>query len=318
MSAIFSTVIRIENNYGAAKMRIISEQIKSEKILLSDGAWGTFLQIEGLQLGECPEVWNIEKRDTVLKIAKSYIDAGSDMIGTNTFGGNKIKLNHYGFGSRSYELNRAGAEISREAAGDKKLVIGSIGPSGKMLIMGDVTEEELYDSFADQIKGLTDGGVDALCIETFYDIKEAEIALRAARENSDLEVILTFSFDKNFDGSYKTMMGFSPKAIVEHFEKKVDFIGTNCSIGFEDMIGIVKEMREINSIIPILVHANAGIPIVLGGEVKYPDTPKIMADLTPKLIEAGANLIGGCCGTTPEHISLINEAINKFKTEIKF
>lgn len=299
-------------------MEIILEQVKSGKILLSDGAWVTFLQEEGLAQGECPELWNIEHRDVVLKIAKSYVDAGSDMIGTNTFGGNKIKLNHYGFGSRTYELNKAGAEISREGAGDDKIVIGSIGPSGKMLIMGDVTEEELYDSFADQIKGLTDGGVDALCIETFFDIEEAEIALRAARENSNLEVILTFSFDKTSDGNYNTMMGFSPKVVVKHFEKKVDFIGTNCSNGFEDMIGIVKEMREINDSIPILVHANAGIPIVLDGDVKYPDTPKIMADLTPKLIEAGANLIGGCCGTTPEHIRMIKEAINKFTTEIKF
>ncbi|MCP5063624.1 MAG: methionine synthase [Ignavibacteriae bacterium] len=299
-------------------MKKISEQLKNKKVLLSDGAWGTFLQKEGLKQGECPELWNVENRDTVLKIAKSYIDAGSDMIGTNTFGGNKIKLNHYGLDSRTYELNKAAAEISREAASDEKIVIGSIGPNGKMLIMEDVTKEELYDSFAEQIKGLTAGGVDALCIETFFDIEEAEIALKAARENSDLEVILTFSFDKSPDGNYNTMMGVSPKTLVEQFSEKVDFIGTNCSNGFEDMIGIVKEMREINQTIPILVHANAGLPFVLDGKVKYPDTPQIMAELTPKLIDAGANLIGGCCGTTPEHIRMINDAIKKNTMEIKF
>lgn len=290
-------------------MKKISEQLMSGKVLISDGAWGTFLQAEGLKQGECPELWNVENRDSVLKIAKSYIDVGSDMIETNTFGGNKIKLNHYGLDSRTYELNKAGAEISREAAGDRKIVVGSIGPSGKMLIMGDVTKEELYDSFAAQVKGLADGGVNALCIETFFDIEEAEIALRAARENSNLEVILTFSFDKGPDGNYNTMMGISPKDVIEHFGEKVDLIGTNCSNGFEDMIGIVKEMREINQNIPILVHANAGMPISLDGEVKYPDTPEIMAELTPKLIDAGANLIGGCCGTTPEHIHMINEAM---------
>jgi 5-methyltetrahydrofolate--homocysteine methyltransferase len=279
--------------------------------LLSDGAWGTFLQAEGLKQGECPELWNIEHRDVVLKIAKSYINAGSDMIETNTFGGNKIKLEHYGLSERTFELNKAGAEISREAAEDK-IVLGSIGPTGKLLMMGDVTEKELYEAFSEQVKGLNAGGVDAFCIETFFDIQEAEVAIKAVRENSDLEVILTFSFDKSPAG-FNTMMGVSPKIMVERFGKEVDIIGTNCSNGFEGMIEVVKEMRTINQDIPILVHANAGMPVSLGEEVKYPDTPKIMAELTPSLISAGANAIGGCCGTTPEHIKMINFAISKVK-----
>ncbi len=295
-------------------MKKITEQIKKEKILLSDGAWGTFLQAEGLKQGECPELWNVEHREVVLKIAKSYIDAGSYLIETNTFGGNKIKLNHYNLGERTYELNKAGAEISREAAGDK-IVLGSIGPTGKLLIMGDVTEDELYESFSQQAKGLHDGGIDAFCLETFFDIQEAEVAVNAVKENSDLEVILTFSFEKNQEGKFNTMMGVSPTIMVERFGNEVDIIGTNCSNGFERMISVVKEMRKINKDIPILVHANAGIPITTGIEAKYPDTPKIMAELTPSLIAAGANVIGGCCGTTPEHIKMINQAIHLYKTK---
>ena len=292
-------------------MKKITQQIKEGKILLSDGAWGTFLQAEGLNQGECPELWNVEHRDIVLKIAQSYINAGSDMIETNTFGGNKIKLQHYGLEERTFELNKAGAEISREAAGDK-IVLGSIGPTGKILMMGDITEDELYNAFAEQVKGLAAGGVDAFCIETFFDIQEAEIAIKAVRENSDLEVILTFSFDKSPAG-FNTMMGVSPTIMIEHFADKVDIIGTNCSNGFEGMIDVVKEMRTINKEIPILVHANAGMPITKDEQVEYPDTPKIMAELTPQLISAGANAIGGCCGTTPEHIKMIDVAINNFK-----
>ena len=291
-------------------MKKITQKVKEGKILLSDGAWGTYLQAEGLKQGDCPELWNVEHRDVVLKIAQSYINAGSDMIETNTFGGNKIKLRHYGLDERTFELNKAGAEISREAAGEK-IVLGSIGPTGKLLITGEVTEEELYDAFAEQVKGLEAGGVDAFCIETFFDILEAEVAVKAVRENSDLEVILTFSFDKSPAG-FNTMMGVSPAMLIEQFANKVDIIGTNCSNGFEGMIDIVKEMRTVNKEIPILVHANAGMPITTGGEVEYPDTPKIMADLTPLLIDAGANVIGGCCGTTPEHIKMIDVAINNF------
>jgi len=295
-------------------MKKIIEKLKNGEVLISDGAWGTFLQEEGLAQGECPELWNIENRDVVLRIAKSYIDAGSDMIETNSFGGNKIKLDHFDLGDRTYELNKAAAEISREAAGEEKIVLGSIGPTGKILMMGDISEEELYNAFAIQAKGLADGGADAICIETFFDIDEAKIAIKAVKENTDLEIMMTFSFDKAPDGSFNTMMGISPKQMTESLiEEGIDVIGTNCSNGFEGMIGIVKEIRDSNSEIPILVHANAGMPVIKDDEVSYPDTPIIMADLTPSLLKAGANIVGGCCGTTPEHIKLIKEAVINFK-----
>ena len=293
-------------------MKSIKNELLNGKILLSDGGWGTYLYAKGLQMGDCPELWNETHRSDVLEIAKTYIDAGADMIETNSFGGSKIKLAQYNLEDRTYELNKLAAEVSREAAGDSKLVIGSVGPTGKFLMTGEVTEEELYESFKIQIEGLRDGGVDAICIETFYDTQEAVIAVNAAKENTDIEVITTFTFDKAVDGSYNTMMGVKLAEMAETLaDAGVDIFGTNCGNGFEGMIEIVKEIRKTNSDLPILVHANAGLPIEEGGKIIYPDSPERMAELTPQLIEAGANIIGGCCGTSPEHIRAIRAVIDK-------
>ena len=294
-------------------MKSILATIAEKKILVSDGGWGTFLYAKGLKMGECPELWNKTHRDDVLEIARSYVEAGSDMIETNSFGGSKIKLEQYGISDKTYELNKLAAEISREAA-KENFVLGSVGPTGKFLMMEEVTENDLYDAFRSQIEGLRDGGADAICIETFYDIQEAEIAIKAAKENSNLEVICTFTFDKGADGKFNTMMGIDPGHMVESVVKTgVDIIGTNCGNGFEGMIEIVSEIRDANSTIPILVHANAGLPIEEDGKQVYPDSPEKMAELTPALINAGANIIGGCCGTTPEHISSIKKVVESIK-----
>ncbi len=295
------------------KPRIVDELGKG-RILVSDGAWGTFLYGKGLKPGQCPELWCVERPQDVLDVARSYIAAGADMIETDSFGGSGIRLAHYGLGARAAELNEAAARISRSAAGDAAWVIASIGPSGKMLAMGDVTEAELYEAFREQAIALERGGADAICVETMSDAVEAGLAVRAAKENTKLEVICTFTFDKTVRGDYRTMMGLSPEdAAKAAVEAGADIIGPNCGNGMARMVDIVAAMRVFDPRTPILVHANAGLPVNVGGKDIFPEGPAEMASYVPALIEAGANVIGGCCGTTPEHITAIKKAVESYR-----
>jgi 5-methyltetrahydrofolate--homocysteine methyltransferase len=248
-------------------------------------------------------LWNITHREDVLAIAKSYIDSGADIILTNSFGGSPFKLEHYGLKDRTAELNEAAAAISREAAGEDHFVLGSIGPTGVMLMMGEVSEQALYDGFSIQAQSLKKGGVDAICIETMSAIDEASLAIRAAKESTGLEVACTFTFDKTANGEFRTMMGVSPAEMVQALkEAEADIIGTNCGNGFDQMIEIVQEIRKVDSTTPVLVHANAGKPTFQDGKTIFPETPEMMAGKVQSLIQSGANIIGGCCGTTPQHI----------------
>ena len=293
------------------KTRIV-DAVRSGRVLISDGAWGTFLQKMGLKPGECPELWCIDRFEDVKKIAKSYADAGSDMVESNSFGGNKFKLEHYGLDGRVSEINEAAARASREAIGEDKWVIASIGPTGKMLVIEEVTEEELYDAFRDQAVAMEKGGADAVCIETMSDIGEAVQAIKATKENTKMEVICTFTFEKTKQGTYKTMMGAGPvDAVQAAIQAGADVVGANCGNGIERMIEIIKEIRASEPNIPILVHANAGLPENVDGVDVFPETPEMMAANVRELIEAGANIIGGCCGTTPAHIAAMKEASQK-------
>ncbi len=284
----------------------ILSKLQNQKLLISDGAWGTLLQEKGLEPGICPESWNIDFPEKVKEVAISYILAGSDMIETNSFGGSRFKLAHYGLEDKVVEFNKKAALISREAAGPNKIVLGSVGPTGIMLMMGEVTEEELYEGFKEQVTALAEGGADAICIETMTALDEAILAVRACKENTDLEVICTMTFDKTVQGDFRTMMGVSPDQMVTELTAAgVDILGTNCGNGMENMISIVEEIRKANKTIPILVHANAGLPHLHDGKNVFDETPEITASYIPNLIQAGANIIGGCCGTTPEHIKTI-------------
>jgi len=286
------------------------EEIKKDRMLVSDGAWGTFLHSKGLKAGECPEEWNLTHRKDVLDIARSYVNAGADIIETNSFGASRIKLSHYGLERKAVEINKAAAQISREAAGGDRIVLGSIGPTGKFIITGDVSEDELYDVFREQATALEHGGADAACIETMSALDEALCAVRAVKDNTDLDVICTFTFDKTADGSYKTMMGVSPVEMAGKLvEAGAEVIGTNCGNGMAGMVDIVREIRKADKKTPVLVHANAGKPSLVFGQTVFPETPADMARLTPDLIKAGANIIGGCCGTTPAHIRAIADAV---------
>lgn len=287
-------------------MRSLLSAIAKSKILISDGAWGTLLHKRGLQPGDCPESWNISHKSDVAAVAQGYVDAGADMILTNSFGGNPVKLAHYGLADKTAEFNEAAAAISREAAGENRLVLASMGPTGVILMMGEVSEEELYQGFYTQAKALQKGGVDGFCIETMSAIDEACCAIKAAKAATGLEVACTFTFEKTVTGEYRTMMGVAPAEMVEAVkEAGADVIGTNCGNGIDGMIEIVKEIRSVDTTIPILVHANAGKPVLENGSTVFPETPEIMASKALELARAGASIIGGCCGTTPAHIAAL-------------
>ena len=288
----------------------IIDQIKKGKVLVSDGAWGTFLQQKGLKTGECPEEWNIKHPDEVFDIARSYIRAGADLIETNSFGGTRFKLEKYNLADKVFELNKAAAAISRKAAGNK-FVLGSIGPTGKILMMGDVSENELYEAFKEQAKGLEAGGADAIMIETMTDLDEARIAVKAAKENTSCEVFCTMTFEKTVDGEYRSMMGVSPADMVNTMiDAGAELIGANCGNGIADMISIVQEIKKTNPDVPVLIHANAGMPVYQDGQTVFPESPDEMAGLVPEIIATGANIIGGCCGTTPDHIRKVRQVVN--------
>lgn len=292
-------------------MSRLLQKLKEKNILVSDGAWGTFLFEKGLKAGECPEQWNLKYPEAVIDIAKSYVNAGSDIISTNSFGANRLKLKQYDLEDDTVDINISAAKISREAAGNDKLVFGSIGPTGKFLISGDVTIDELYQSFKEQSEALAKGGVDGILLETFYDLEEAITAIDAIKNSTHLDVICSFTYDKQPDNSYKTLMGNTPSEITGALlNTGIEVIGSNCGSGFENMLGIAKEIRTANNNIPLLIQANAGLPSIQGDKITYNETPEFISPYINELISCGVNIIGGCCGTTPEHIKTIRNIID--------
>jgi len=290
----------------------ILDELRQGKVLLSDGAWGTLLQSKGLNPGECPELWNITHRKDVSDIAEAYLNAGCDIIETNSFGASRLKLSQYGLGDRVNELNEAAASISREIAGTDKHVAGSVGPTGKMLLMGDVTGEELYENYKEQSIALEKGGADIIIIETMTDLDEASFAVKAARENTNCTVIVTMTFSKDLKGEFFTMMGVSPFEMVNSMKAAgAHIVGSNCGNGIRDMISIVTAIRAVDKNIPVIIQANAGLPEYIDGKTVFRESPEMMASYIPDLLKEGANIIGGCCGTTPEHIREMGRALGR-------
>ncbi|HOM40555.1 MAG TPA: homocysteine S-methyltransferase family protein [Bacteroidales bacterium] len=283
----------------------ILDEIKT-RVLLCDGAWGTLLQQKGLQPGECPELWNLTRRDDVLDIARSYIEAGADIIETNSFGGSRIKLSQYGLDDKASLINETAASISREAAGPDRHVAGSIGPTGKILMTGDITADELYEAFSEQATALEKGGADIIIIETMSDAEEAAIAVKAAKENTHCTVIATMTFNPAPDGTYYTIMGVTPADMIRILrEAGADIIGSNCGNGTEVLTGVARAIREADREVPLIIQPNAGVPQLIDGKTIFPESPEIMSSFVPELVNLGVNIIGGCCGTTPEHIKAI-------------
>lgn len=291
-------------------MEGILERLANGEILISDGAMGTFLQAKGLKPGECPESWCVSNPDAVKSIAEAYFAAGSDIVETNSFGGTSYKLKEFGLADKVAEFNKAAAKLAKEAVGDKGYVAASVGPTGQIVEDegGQVSPQDLYNAFKEQVIALAEGSADALCIETMSSVTEAVQAIKAAKENTNLPVICTFTFELGARG-FRTMMGVDPAtAAAASVEAGADIIGANCGTGIYNMIEITKKMRAAAPNTPILIHANAGMPVLEGGKTLFKDTPEDMAGNVKELIAAGANVIGGCCGTNPDHITAMAKA----------
>ena len=269
--------------------------------ILTDGAWGTQLQATGLPAGHRPDVLNLTDPSRVAAVAKSYVDAGSRIILTNTFQANRFALGPDGDDVSA--INRAGAEISREAAGDRAKVFGSIGPSNKLLITGDVEEAELLALFTEQADALAAGGADGIVIETMSDLAEAVIALRAAR-GTGLPVVACMTYDTGRKND-RTMMGITPAQAAEGLSAAgADAIGANCGAGVDIAAPICAALAGATTL-PIWIKANAGTPDLIDRQVVYRMTPDEFAGHVDSVLAAGADFVGGCCGTTPEFIATL-------------
>jgi len=270
-----------------------------------DGGWGTQLQLRGLAMGEHPDLWNLSHPDKVLEVAAAYVQAGSDIILTNTFGSNRFLLAKHDAADKLVELNRAGVRISKKVAHEQnRRVFASVGPTGLMLMSGTVTPEELYAAFLEQAEAIAAEQPDGIVIETMSDPAEAVLAVKAAK-TTGLPVALSMVFDtgKNKD---RTMMGTTPEQAVEQMTAAgADIVGANCGQGIDGFIPICRRMRAVTAH-PLWMKANAGLPEMVDGKTVYNQTPEKFAESAKELLAAGANFIGGCCGTTPEYISALS------------
>ncbi len=281
--------------------------------LLCDGAMGTQLYARGVSFDRCFDELNLTRPELVRGIHLDYIRAGAEIIETNTFGANAVRLAKHRLEDKVREINRRGAQIARECAAradQPVLVAGSIGPLGKPVEpYGPITPEQAQRAFAEQVEGLVEGGVDLLIIETFSDLREMELAIAAARSVTDIPIIAQMTF--NEDGV--TLRGDDPVTIVARLEELgVEVIGANCSVGSQPMLAVVEKMAPLSSK-PLSAQPNAGFPAYIEGRFVYLSSPEYMAEYARRMVEAGAVIVGGCCGTTPEHIARMREAIQDLR-----
>jgi methionine synthase I (cobalamin-dependent) len=284
------------------------QELATSAPVVADGAWGTELQRLGLEPGAPADLWNLTEPDRVRAVAGSYAAAGSRVILTNTFRANRIALSGYGAAERTAEINRAGVRISREAANGEVAVFASVGPTGKLLMSGDVTEAELRAAFEEQVYALAGAGPDAILLETFADLTEAAVALEAAR-STGLPVIDSLVFDSGRNGD-RTMMGVTPEKAAQAMEAAgASAVGANCGRGISGYVEICSRMR-VATALPIWIKPNAGIPEITDGKASYRTSPEEFAARVPDLVRAGAIFVGGCCGSTPEFIAATVRALS--------
>ena len=281
-------------------MHDLIRELAAKAPVITDGAWGTQLQARRLEVGTCPDAWNLFHPSRVGEVARAYVEAGSQVILTNTFGANRFVLARHGLADRVAEINRSGVEISRQAADGKARVFASVGPTGVLLLTGDTPPEDVRAALAEQIQALAAAGADAVVLETFSDPAEILLAVEAAKPTG-LPVVacMTFGSGKNHD---RTLMGTTPEqAAAKLVEAGADCVGSNCGQGIEGFVAITRRLRAATDR-PLWIKPNAGLPEVIGGQTVYGQTAQQFASVVPALVEAGAAMVGGCCGTTPEFI----------------
>ncbi len=289
--------------------------LAASRTVIVDGAMGTQLQLAGLGLSECGSAWNLDHPERLAAIHSAYIQAGCDAIITNSFGANRWVLGRYGLGNRVEDVNRAAALVARRAAGIGTCVLGDIGPCGGLLPpLGDIDPGDLLAEFTRQARALVDSGADGIIIETMSALEEVTIAVRAARAAGAPFVIASMAFDRLPNGLIRTMMGVSPeKAAQSALDAGADIVGANCgtSMSTGDFARVVEAIRRVTDR-PIVVQANAGTPELVNGQAVYGLEPEELADGMAEVVAAGANIVGGCCGTTPAHIA---ELVRRFKAD---
>jgi 5-methyltetrahydrofolate--homocysteine methyltransferase len=287
--------------------------LHSGKTILADGACGTMLQNNGLEIGRVPEAWLFERPDEIRALHQAYVDTGSQLILTCSFGGTRYRLEGDGLADRVVEVNRRAAQLAREVAGDNIFVAGDMGPTGQILApLGTVTAAEVADAYAQQAAGLSEGGADLLLIETMSDLGEARAAIEGARRVTALPVFCTFSFDTHG----RTMMGVRPVQVAKQIGPLVNGIGANCGRDPAEYVGFLEEMSQAAPSALLWAKPNAGLPRMEGDAVVYDAAPEYMGQIAAKLREAGAQIVGGCCGTTPEHLAAMAQALRAWESTL--
>lgn len=279
----------------------------TSRVLLADGAWGTQFMNLGLAQGEAPESWNLQRPEAVLSVARSYAQAGSDIILTNSFGASSVRLERHGLAGQAYEINQRAAQLSAQAAaeastpGRQVIVGGDIGPCGKLVVMGEIDEVALYEVFSEQARALKAGGAHWLVIETMMDRSEMAVAVRAAAATG-LVVAATMTYERTSAG-YRTVMGDSPEDCIRTaLEEGASVVGANCGAGIDSYVDLARQIRGLADC-PLWIKANAGLPEMVEDRTVYRMSPDAFCSYIPALLDAGVNIVGGCCGTSPEFIA---------------
>lgn len=286
----------------------ILERLESGQVLIADGATGTMLQTAGLPAGTPGEAWILERPEEIMRLHRAYLEAGSEVILTSTFGGTRARLKAAGLDLQAAEINRQAAELARQVA-DDAYVAGDIGPTGEMMApLGQLTHEGAVEMFAEQAQALGAGGVDFIYIETMSALEEAKAAVEGARSGCDLPIFCTFSFDTHG----RTSMGVSPAEAAQTMaELGVPATGANCGHLPEELLEILPQMHEAASDAYLIAKPNAGVPRMVKRQVVYDASPERMATLAGRYVELGARIVGTCCGSSPAHIAAISEALHQ-------